>query len=293
MISVYGDQRYFGKLEKSKLEDLLWNLPEPPQTLGSLSIVGGNKTNFREEIKTAESALSSNYFSTVTSVFPDSLKNTFSALDKPSSRIAKGNLLQNSSFAKKIEPPSPSKTPEFTFSPSTPSGSFSEFPEPSSDFTLFLGDFSKNSETAAALTSVLVNFTTPALLARDTIDLISTPKSAEILQNPNLIYFTSGASLQNLFRSALYPKPIFLSMPLPAFADALHKFTLTYPAKIVTLFASELIFAESGEIRHFPLTETAYSPISLWSGETALRLIELNLANPNNFLNASAAAIVN
>lgn len=300
MISPYGDQKYLKKLERGAFADLLWNLPEPPQTLGSLALIGGNQNTFREIVKTSEAALSSKMFSTVQTIVPGSLKSTFlpaAGTQKTATRsqISRDRLETIPLKGKTTASPS---TPEFIFSPSTSSGSFAEsaiIPETlkNTDFAIFLGDFSKNSITTNFITSVLVKITTPALLTRDTIDLISASSASKLLENSNLIYLASGANLQKLFHAALYPRPIFLSMPFTAFADALHKFTLTYPAKVITLFSNQLVLAEKGEIFHLPLEETRFTPLSLWTGETALKIAELSLANPKNFSEAAAAALLN
>lgn len=245
----------------TSIDDILWSIPE--QKTGILQVIGGNKQSFSTEIRTVES-LNTLPLKEVRLALPDALKSQL--------------------------PP----TPKITFYPSTPSGSFAKSPIlthafDSADFNLVLGDLSKNSATAIALSDAITNSKKPTLITRDAIDLLA-PEAQTLLLRENLIIFATLPQLQKLFRSALYPKMLLLSMPLNPILDTLHKFTLSYPVTIITFNNGQLIFAHHGETKTLPLEKTSYSVLSLWTGTLAGKISAINLWTPNHPLNASLAA---
>ena len=161
--------------------------------------------------------------------------------------------------------------PNLVFLPSTDSGSFNESQElnnvfNSADFNLLLGDLSKNSVTGTAVAGACRRSEKMTLLTRDTVDIVTDNSPERTLMNENLIFFTSMAQL-------------------------LHKFTLSYPVKLVTLHDGQILLAENGTIRVVSIEESGYSPVTIWSGELAAKITLLNLFNPNNFLPASTTAV--
>lgn len=244
--------------------DLTWNLPE--QKTGTLNILGGNSQLFKTPIKVAENAISSTHFKTIITTLPDDLKTKLPPLD---------NL---------------------AFLPSTASGSFADAASVqqalgAADSNLIIGDLSKNSITAKIMTEALTKTTKPALITRDTVDLISTMHPDALLMNEHITILASLAQLQKLFRSVYYPKVLLLSMPLLQITEALHKFTLSYPVSIITFHEGQIIIAKDGKIATVPSVKTAYSPITLWQGDLALKIIDYNFFNPNNFIAATTSAI--
>ena len=255
---------YWQKLSKNPFDDLTWNLPETKQ--GSVSIFGGNDKSFNTEIRISEKFLNTTKIKDVKLILPDTLKNKLPPVEN------------------------------FLFVKSTDSGSLADSPELTaagnlSDFNLFLGDFSKNSITEQAVGSACASAEEPSLLTRDTIDLIANGNPENLLEKESVIIFASMAQLQKLFHAALYPKMILLSMSLMQAAETLHKFTLSYPVTVVTFHSGSIVVAKDGIIYSVPIEQTSYSPITLWSGELATKIIELNLFNPNNFLKATVAAL--
>ena len=85
---------------------------------------------------------------------------------------------------------------------------------------------------------------------------------------------------------------IMLSAPLLPILEAIHKFTLTYPATILTFHEGQLITARDGRVITTPLTDTGYSLISLWSGELAAKVAAFNLYNPTKPLESTTAALL-
>lgn len=255
---------FLKKVTEKPDEDILWNIPERKQ--GTVNIIGGNEKNFRASVRVAE-YLSVKYpVESALMVLPDALKYTLPPLN---------NII---------------------FLKSTESGTFANNDELKetmdvADYNLLVGDFSKNSATARAVANACQNAKKPLLLTRDTIDLITEGKLEQILMNENLVLLGSLIQLQKVFRTVYYPKVLLLSQSLIQVADALHKFTLSYPTSIVTLHSGQVIVARNGKIIAVPLEKTGYSPLSLWEGELAAKIVALNLYNPNNFLKATTMAL--
>ena len=109
--------------------------------------------------------------------------------------------------------------------------------------------------------------------------------------NNNLILIASMAQLQKLFRAVYYPKMLTMTQPLLQIVEALHKFTLSYPVKIVTLHNGQILVAESGVVKAVAVETSGYSPITLWGGELAAKIVALNLYNPNSFIKATISSI--
>ena len=129
------------------------------------------------------------------------------------------------------------------------------------------------------------------IITRDAVDALSNSAPDKDLMNENLIIFVSMAQLQKLFRAVYYPKVLLLTQSLMQVAENLHKFTLSYPVSIITLHDNQVIIAKNGNVNVVPLEKTGYSPMTIWSGELAAKLTVMNLFNPDNFLNASVAAV--
>ena len=257
------DLSYWKKQETPLFKDLEWNFPE--RKSGTITLLGGNSAAFATEIKISEFLLNSFPIEEIKTVLPDALKSKLPPL------------------------------PNLSFAPSTDSGSFKPSSElelalENSDFNLFLGDFSKNSETAVAISDLLKTLKTPALLTRDTLDLVSSDANT-FIENENLMILGSLIQLQKLFRALYYPKMILLSSPLVPIIEALHKFTLTYPVSILTFHDGKILTAKDGNIISTEISKTEYSPISLWDGRLAARTAVFTLFNPKKPLKSLNAAL--
>lgn len=289
--TINSDLSYWRKQTKPLFDDLIWNIPE--QKTGNITVTGGNSQNFSAIVRISEFLSRDFPLKTVTTLLPDALRSQLPPL---------GNLL---------------------FAPSTTSGSFAKSGElnhffDAAQFNLLAGDLSKNSATAIALTDA-ISFTLrsastapadigapstdvssassgaptvhPLLITRDAVDLLA-PTAGQILAHPQLFLVASMAQLQKLFRAVYYPRMIMLSQPLIPLVETLHKFTLTYPATILTFHQENILVASHGEVISTPIADTDYSPISLWSGQLAGRIAALNLFNPGKPLEATTAAIL-
>ena len=255
---------YFEKLETTQT-DLSWNIPEQKQ--GTVNIIGGNSQNFRTEVKIAE-YLNSNYpIEILNVVLPDALKTKLPPLS---------NLV---------------------FLKSTDSGSFADEKELSTiigraDFSLILGDLSKNSVTNKAISGACDSAEKPLLITRDAVDLITENTSDHMLMNENLIFFASLPQLQKLLRAVYYPKMLLMSQSLIQVAEVLHKFTLSYPVNLITLHEGQILIAKNGLVRAISLEKSGYSPMMFWSGDLAAKILALNLYNPHQFIDATITAIL-
>ena len=255
---------YWQKLDQVVDNSILWNIPE--QKTGRISIIGGNVQSFMTEIKNTE-FLNSLPIKDANLLLPDALKN---------------------------------KIPTFAsvyFAESTESGSFAKSSTLKnfaldSDLALFSGDFSKNSITEIAILDTIKQLhpNQITLLSRDSVDLISA-NAQEVLEQQNLVILSSMLQLQKVFRAALYPKMLLLSMPIFPVIEILHKFTLSYPCTILTLHQNQIIVAKNGSIYSTPIERTSYTPLSLWSGTLACKIAALSLWNPQNLHHAATTAL--
>lgn len=254
---------YFEKLEKNSYEDLYWNLPEQKQ--GAVNVIGGNAQSFRTEVKVAE-YLAGNYpISVINTVLPESLKNNLPPVDN------------------------------FKFLAATESGSFAgeglaEILN-TVDYNLVIGDLSKNAITGKAVASACKVSEKSTLITRDAIDLVAENEPEKLLMNENIILFGSLAQMQKLLRSVYYPKMLLLSQSLIQVVEVSHKFTLSYPVSLVTLHSGQILVAKNGIVKAVPLEKSGYSPMMIWNGELAAKIVAINLYNPDNFVKATVAAI--
>ena len=255
---------YFEKLEKNPYEDLKWNIPERKQ--GAVNVIGGNVGHFRTEVKVAEFLNTEYPVESVKVVVPDVLKSKLPPL------------------------------PDFVFLPSTEAGALAESQElldifNAADFNLVVGDLSRNKVTGRAVASACHSAEKMTLVTRDSVDLVAENEPERLLVNENLIFLASVPQLIKLLRAVYYPKMLLQSQSLVQVSEVLHKFTLSYPVKLVTLHNGQVLVAENGVVKAVALEMTGYSPITFWSGELAAKIVALNLYNPNNFIKATTVAL--
>lgn len=255
---------YWQKIDQKPTEDLAWNLPE--QKTGTINIIGGNSQAFNTPIKISEFAAQNTHFKEIKTVLPDALQPKLPPMDN------------------------------VAYLPSTASGSFGDAKSladtmNSADANLLIGDFSKNTITTKVVLDACAATTKLTLITRDAVDLIASGNPDRLLMNPNLIVLGSAVQIQKLFRAVFYPKVFLLSMPIMQIIEALHKFTLSYPITIVTFHEGQIIVASSGKITTLPSIKTEYSPITIWQGHLAAKILDYNFFNPAKILDATVAAI--
>lgn len=256
---------FLEKITKNPYKDLYWNIPEE-QKKGVVAVIGGNGQSFKTPMKTAEYISAEFPLKETKVVLPDVLKPKLPPLD---------NLV---------------------FLKTTDTGSFSEAEEIKAsienvDFSLVVGDLSRNAITAKIFGEALVASKKPVMLTRDAIDLMTETKLEKLLMRENLIIFGSLVQWQKIFRTVLYPKILQPSQSLVQVAEAFHKFTLSYPTQVVTFHDGQMIIAKNGKVAVVALIQTEYSPLTIWNGELASKILALNLYNPDKFIEATVAAL--
>lgn len=256
---------FLTKINENPYTDLYFNIPEE-QKIGMASVIGGNGQNFRTVIKAAEFMAAKFPLKELKVVLPDSLKSKLPPLD---------NLV---------------------FLKTTDVGSFDDKEGlkaaiDAGDFSLIIGDLSKNAVTKSAFESAFNSSEKPLILTRDTVDLLAEMKLEKILMREDLTIFGSVPQWQKIFKNVYYPKMLMMTQPLVQVAEAFHKFTLSYPVQVVTLHDEQIIIAKNGRVFVVPLAKSGYSPLTIWNGELAGKIMVLNLFNPDKFLEATVAAL--
>ena len=253
---------YFEKIDGSPYEDLKWNVPDRKQ--GIVNVIGGNAQRFRDEVKTAEYLGSTYPIETIRLILPDALK---------------GKLPE---------------MPNFTFLPSSDSGSFAESQElidvfNMADYNLVLGDLSRNAVTGRAVAGACRSTEKMTLITRDSVDLLTDNTPERWLMNENMVVMASVTQLAKILRAVYYPKVLLMSSSLVQVAEILHKFTLSYPIGLITLHNGQVLVAHNGSVKAISLSD--YSPMAFWSGEAAAKIVGMNLYNPNQLIEATVAAL--
>lgn len=255
---------YYKKQEKALFRDLEWNIPEQKQ--GEVVVLGGNAQNFSIVSRTVGMISTSFPVEKVTAVLPESLR---------------GKI--------------PSGTTGVKFLPATDGGSFRKSAElrdalSGADFSLIIGDLTRNAETATGVAEAVAATERPVIITRDAVDLLAS-EMANFFQK-DLIIFGSMVQIQKLLRSVYYPKMLLLSMPILPAVEVLHKFTLSYPWTIVTLHQGMVLVADNGEVIGTSLGLTGATPLSIWDGKMATRILGMNLYNPGKRLEATSAGVI-
>lgn len=256
---------YWKKVSAPLEKDLEWNFPE--QKSNTIAIIGGNGNNFSYEAKLSEYLNATYPVNKVESYFPDTLKKSLPSI------------------------------PGVNFLESTESGSFKKSEAlnlalQAADFTILPGDLSKNSATNIAISSAIKTATSPIIISRDAVDLLS-PNFSEFIEDHQIFLIASMAQLQKVFRSLLYPKMILLKSPLLPTVETFHKFTLSYEnCTIITLHEGQIILASGGEVITMPLDKTKYSALSFFIGNLPADLAAYNLWNPGKPIAASVSALL-
>lgn len=251
---------------------IAWSKPEQRAQAGKLLIVGGGAGQFRGLALAFEIAKKTGA-GDVRILAPDSLR-----------KIIKIDNLTDVIFA-----------------PSNNSGGFSakaladfRAGEAWADSLLFIGDTNKNSETAVLFERFLFETEKPVVLARDAVDIL-TNSFSQLLEKENLTVIASFAQLQKIFLSVFYPKVLTFSMKLPQLVENLHKFTLTFPAEIITFHYENLIFAKNGTVFSTPVSAEIslgkISPLKIWTGEIPTKIAVFQMWNPQKTLESAITAV--
>jgi NAD(P)H-hydrate repair Nnr-like enzyme with NAD(P)H-hydrate dehydratase domain len=258
------DQDYWQKQKSGKalFPDIEWSKPEQRAQRGKLLIVGGSANGFMSVVKAFQTATQAGA-GEVRVAMPDVLKNKL-----------------------------PKDFNEGVFLPSNHSGGLSgkgigdlQAAADWADGVLLVGDSGQNSETAILLEQFLSNTNKWVVITRDVIDLLMNMTEKLVMRDKNVLVM-SFAQTQKLFSSVYYPKILTFSMNLTNFADALHKFTITYPATIVTLHQNQIVVAQNGQV----VSQEIKSPMELVDGSLATKATAYLLWNQTKPLEAIATS---
>lgn len=173
--------------------------------------------------------------------------------------------------------------PAAEFSPSTPSGSFSqtslgEFLPAAlwADGVLLAGDFGRNSETAIVLEKLADKHRSQLTLVGDSVDyFLATP--APILHRENTVVVVTMSQLQKLAVAARFTTAFTSDMDFLKLIAALHEFSLTYGLHVAVCHHYTIYLAVAGQISVTKRTETASE---LWIAAQAATWWIQNPAKP-------------
>lgn len=235
---------YWHRQEPSKplFPDIEWQKPEQRSLAGTLLILGGNAHGF----------------AAVAQAYQDAAK----------AGIGESRVVLPDVLKKSIDP----LALDCVFVPTNPSGGLSKEALPQlqaaaawASGLLLIGDAGRNSETAILFEQLLQGSPDkPTVITRDAVDLISSSWPI-LLERPTSVFVITFAQLQRLFQSVYYPKTVLFSMQLTTLVETLHKFTITYPATIVTFHQKQLIVASGGQVSTTPWED----PLRIWRGSVA------------------------
>ncbi|MDR0397794.1 MAG: hypothetical protein LBH36_01250 [Candidatus Nomurabacteria bacterium] len=252
---------------KPLFEEIVWNKPEQKTLAGKLAIVGGNKLSFAAVARSFAFAESFGA-GQVKALVPDALK----------------PVLPHSAG--------------IVFAPSNHSGGLGREAKSTlnavnewANVTVLIGDLSKNSETAVLIENFVAHQSGRLIITRDAVDLLATNANS-MLERDGTVLIATFAQLQKLFRNAYYNKVLTFSMTLSNLVETLHKFTITYPVTVATVHDGQSVVAHGGQVTTTPLSSTMYSPLTIWSGEAAVKAALYFLWNPNKPLQAVTTSLI-
>lgn len=249
---------------KPLFPDVEWQRPEQKSLAGNLLILGGNAHGFAAVAQAYADAKKAG-IGECRAVLPDALKKTidpqaFDCIFVPTN--ASGGITKDA-------------LPQLKAAASWASG------------LLLIGDAGRNSETAIVYEQLLADFADkPTIITRDAIDLL---KSAwpQLLQRPQTVFVATFAQVQKIFQAVYYPKTILFSMQLTTLVETIHKFTITYPATLVTFHQEQLLVAANGEVSTTPWDD----PLRIWRGSVA-SAASVYCVQHANFFEAITASVV-
>lgn len=243
--------------------ELLWSRPENRQYAGKLLVVGGNAHGFAAPAEAYGEAIRAGA-GTVRALLPDAIQKIV------------GVIIENASFT-----------------PSTPSGSFSqralaEFLDNATwaDGILLAGDLGRNSETAIVIESFLQKTTVATTLTRDAVDYVTaTPQC--IAQRQNTALVLSLSQLQRLATALNFDQPIVFTMDLLRLVEWLHTFTKQFAPNIIVKHLDTIFIAVNGTV----VTTKDLQKIPIWRLRCAAYTSVWWMQNPSKPVAAMATAV--
>ena len=241
---------------KKLFNDVDMMAPEQRRFAGKLLIIGGNKGMFFAVASALETAKRFGA-GEVRALMPDSLRN---------------------------QVPS---TPELYFAETGGSGAFGRSALQEmlrqaewADAVILIGDCGKNAETSVVFAEFMDKCQKPVFVTRDAVEAVTPSVSDWSMREYETGLLLTMPQLQKLLRTLYYPKVITLSMPTNQLIEALHKFTLSYQMSVATYHNDLLIVAQNGEVVTQAISETEWTPISLWGGTLLVQAVVARIWNP-------------
>lgn len=242
-----------------------WDKPEQKSRAAKLLILGGNTHGFAAVAQAYQDALAAGA-GECRVVLPDTLK-------------------------KAIDP----LALDCVFVPANASGGITKDSLPQlkaaaawADVLLLIGDAGRNSETAIVYEQLLRVFPDKlTIITRDALDLLK-PLWPDMLHRQNTICIATFAQLQKLFQAVYYPKALLFSMQLTNVVEALHKFTVTYPATIAVFHNNQLIIAKDGQVSSTPWD----NPMIIWRGSVAAKAAVYAAHSPTKLFQAVTTSLL-
>lgn len=256
------EHSYWYKQNREPLfPDILWSRPESKHGAGKLAIIGGNAHGFGAA-GTAFSAAEEAGAGAVYFLLPDAIQ-----------KIARHML------------------PDAVFAPSTPSGSFSRKAlsamfdlTASSDCVLLAGDFGRNSETAMTLEEFVHRKSGPLVITHDAVDYFKM-LPLPLVDRQYTVIALSMSQLQKVFIHTPTITPIVMSMTTVQLAEALHTYTATHPACVITKHHDLIFVAHEGKV-----STTLYSE-RIWRIKTATYASVFYMQNPQSLFESVTTAV--
>lgn len=249
---------------KPLFPDIAWNKPEQRTLAGKLAVIGGSKLGF-SAVSEAYAVADTLGAGQIRVILPDALKKNV-----------------------------PTHITDTLFIPSNLTGGFSKAALPEmvaacswADVALLVGDTGRNSETAIVFEALLEECPGQLVITRDAVELFK-PLAGRLVERDKTSLVLSFAQLQKLFQTVYYPRILSFSMQLMQLAEALHKFTITYPTTIVTFHQNQIIVAHEGQV----ISQEFDEPMMIWRGITAARAASYLLWNPSKPLEAITTSFI-
>jgi NAD(P)H-hydrate repair Nnr-like enzyme with NAD(P)H-hydrate dehydratase domain len=249
--------------------DIIWSRPEQRAAAGKLAIFGGNVHGFNG-VSSAYDAANKARVGSIRVLLPDSLRKTLAKL-----------------------------WPECEFAPSNKSGGFSsraldnwlELSTGWADATLICGDLGLNSETDILLEQFLEKESGYISLCGDSINLLI-GTSQSVLDRSNILLAADSGQLQRLASAIRFPGAFKSTLTLLQAVEFLHRLTAAYSFAVVTIFESNIIIADDGQISTTKIPPTSINqPWPLIDLATACAVWQLQQPN-KTFAALSSAAFM-
>ena len=262
------------KARQYAFPEIDWQRPEQKSLAGKIAVIGGNENSFAPIIKFASIAKGAG-IDQVKAILPTALSAKINPAVKAEGLVFVGDKKAQGFEASAIA----SVKQELV----------------GLDYAVWAGEMGRSQGAKEFLRDMISDSGREALLTRDAVDL-ALEGAEKWLEQDDMLLILSLAQLKKLAQAIYYPKMLNLTMPLNQIVEFLHKFTLSYPVKIILLAAGQLNVAQNGDVRSVNLEATRYSGdiLKIFQGDLAIDVVKLSIWNKGvDFIDvASCAALL-